>query len=57
MSYIRFINTVIACLSKRINRDNEAVIKLFLDDFSKGVGYIRVHNPRLIMFYKQAKYA
>lgn len=44
MSYVSYINTVIDCLSKRINTDNQAVIKLFLDDFSKGVGCIRVHN-------------
>lgn len=44
MSYVSYINTVIDCLNKRINTDNQAVIKLFLDDFSKGVGCIRVHN-------------
>lgn len=44
MSHVSYINTVIDCLSKRINTDNQAVIKLFPDDFSKGVGYISVHN-------------
>lgn len=33
MSYASYINTVIDCLSKRINTDNQAVIKLFLGDF------------------------